>query len=411
MQLPGIIAFLILLQYEVSISYQDDGHFARELEILQESLERHFYSPQRRVEQDDDRIEEIADAIIREAERRVKRRELSKKDNSGRKSAHGNIDRSQHDVKAYVVGTKKHEVYKDSVSDKNNDITKVSSDTQSEDDDHIYKRGSKDDENNSDKEYQKRVKQQQKRHNIESKKENDLFGGNTDKDEVKISHGDNDQIATIKLDNSPDQQMKRTQTLQASNELFMEPEITDKKRNKSANAVHHQGNSPPQHKVISTNNKVDRSGLDQFTFIGIIVACCVAGISGIGLVSYCWYRLKTETKDAKNGSPTFKPNPQGGGDGKKTTDEEKLVRGAEVFHYLHAKKQMQQMEEPSLKSVHCSINESSDEEEDEDTVYECPGLAPPGDMKVVNPLFSDTESHYSDPPSLHSTPTPPSEEK
>ena len=30
-------------------------------------------------------------------------------------------------------------------------------------------------------------------------------------------------------------------------------------------------------------------------------------------------------------------------------------------------------------------------DEDDDTIYECPGLAPPGEMVVTNPFFLDKE--------------------
>ncbi|CAB4039994.1 Neural proliferation differentiation and control 1, partial [Paramuricea clavata] len=53
------------------------------------------------------------------------------------------------------------------------------------------------------------------------------------------------------------------------------------------------------------------------------------------------------------------------------------------------------------KSDHLSSGALSNDEEDEAeaedyTVYECPGLAPTGDMTVVNPLFSDHEVSVSD---------------
>uniref|UniRef100_A0A8C4J7J5 Neural proliferation, differentiation and control 1 n=1 Tax=Dromaius novaehollandiae TaxID=8790 RepID=A0A8C4J7J5_DRONO len=78
-----------------------------------------------------------------------------------------------------------------------------------------------------------------------------------------------------------------------------------------------------------------------------------------------------------------------------------LAQSAQMYHYQHQKQQMLSMEkhkeEPKLPD-----SASSDEEnEDGDfTVYECPGLAPTGEMEVRNPLFDDSTLHPSN-PKLH----------
>ncbi|NXU81095.1 NPDC1 protein, partial [Oreotrochilus melanogaster] len=75
-----------------------------------------------------------------------------------------------------------------------------------------------------------------------------------------------------------------------------------------------------------------------------------------------------------------------------------LAQSAQMYHYQHQKQQMLSMEkhkeEPKLPD-----SASSDEEnEDGDfTVYECPGLAPTGEMEVRNPLFDDSSLHPSNP--------------
>uniref|UniRef100_A0A8C3V0V8 Neural proliferation, differentiation and control 1 n=1 Tax=Catharus ustulatus TaxID=91951 RepID=A0A8C3V0V8_CATUS len=77
-----------------------------------------------------------------------------------------------------------------------------------------------------------------------------------------------------------------------------------------------------------------------------------------------------------------------------------LAQSAQMYHYQHQKQQMLSLEkhkeEPKLPD-----SASSDEEnEDGDfTVYECPGLAPTGEMEVRNPLFDDSSLHPSDPKS------------
>jgi len=226
--------------------------------------------------------------------------------------------------------------------------------------------------------------------------------------------GDNEQVAKVSVDNTDD---LTTRIAARAKHLLLEPYLNvSHDDNQTAYKLrNHHGAidvQPPQ-KVVTTN-KIDRTGLDKFSFIAVVVACCVAGIAGIMLASFCWYKLRSETKEYKSpGTGDFKPgslrNTYTKGSG---VDETKLAQGAEVFHYLHAKKQIQQMEEPSMKASDrgVSINESTDEdEEEEDTVYECPGLAPPGDMRVVNPLFSDNDTHYNS--DTHTTPSPPLQDK
>uniref|UniRef100_U3JQU5 Uncharacterized protein n=1 Tax=Ficedula albicollis TaxID=59894 RepID=U3JQU5_FICAL len=120
------------------------------------------------------------------------------------------------------------------------------------------------------------------------------------------------------------------------------------------------------------------------TLAGLIVVCTVAGISALIVAAVCWCRSAGAA-----GSP-WCPCP-----GDKT-----LAQSAQMYHYQHQKQQMLSLEkhkeEPKLPD-----SASSDEEnEDGDfTVYECPGLAPTGEMEVRNPLFDDSSLHPSNPKS------------
>ncbi|XP_042277597.1 neural proliferation differentiation and control protein 1 [Thunnus thynnus] len=72
--------------------------------------------------------------------------------------------------------------------------------------------------------------------------------------------------------------------------------------------------------------------------------------------------------------------------------DKRLAHSAQMYHYQHQKKQMLSLEkhrdEPKVPDSGASTDE---ENEDGDfTVYECPGLAPTGEMEVKNPLFDDS---------------------
>ncbi|XP_062273133.1 neural proliferation differentiation and control protein 1 [Scomber scombrus] len=72
--------------------------------------------------------------------------------------------------------------------------------------------------------------------------------------------------------------------------------------------------------------------------------------------------------------------------------DKRLAHNAQMYHYQHQKQQMLSLEkhrdEPKVPDSGASTDE---ENEDGDfTVYECPGLAPTGEMEVKNPLFDDS---------------------
>ncbi|NXR31192.1 NPDC1 protein, partial [Zosterops hypoxanthus] len=132
--------------------------------------------------------------------------------------------------------------------------------------------------------------------------------------------------------------------------------------------------------------------------LGLIVVCTVAGISALIVAAICWYRLQKEVRLAQKAdySPqrVTSPLPYD----KISPGDKTLAQSAQMYHYQHQKQQMLSLEkhkeEPKLPD-----SASSDEEnEDGDfTVYECPGLAPTGEMEVRNPLFDDSSLHPSNP--------------
>ncbi|NXE84712.1 NPDC1 protein, partial [Cochlearius cochlearius] len=132
--------------------------------------------------------------------------------------------------------------------------------------------------------------------------------------------------------------------------------------------------------------------------LGLIVVCTVAGVSALIVAAVCWCRLQKEVRLAQKADYAAQraasPLPYD----KISPGDKTLAQSAQMYHYQHQKQQMLSMEkhkeEPKLPD-----SASSDEEnEDGDfTVYECPGLAPTGEMEVRNPLFDDSSLHPSNP--------------
>lgn len=157
--------------------------------------------------------------------------------------------------------------------------------------------------------------------------------------------------------------------------------------------------TPPPY-VLKVKNTPARAELDDIYFLFIVIGCSVAGIAGLALAGYCWYKLHTTAKAVSEaeyaGYTAVKKGPPS------TQGDHKLDYSAEIYHYQQTKSQISAMEKAggakgSIKGETLDDEENSDEGDEEDyTVYECHGLAPHGDMTVVNPLFSDQEVVGSD---------------
>lgn len=76
-----------------------------------------------------------------------------------------------------------------------------------------------------------------------------------------------------------------------------------------------------------------------------------------------------------------------------TSGDRRLAQNAQMYHYQHQKQQIIAMENKINEDRNGSLSDAeaahSDDEEGDYTVYECPGLAPTGEMEVKNPLFFD----------------------
>ncbi|XP_012711799.3 neural proliferation differentiation and control protein 1 [Fundulus heteroclitus] len=116
-----------------------------------------------------------------------------------------------------------------------------------------------------------------------------------------------------------------------------------------------------------------------------------AGSLALVIAGVCWVRLQKGVRvTQKVDYPAYsviKPQTMATFPGDK-----KLAHSAQMYHYQHQKQQMLSLEksrdEPRLPDSGASTDE---ENEDGDfTVYECPGLAPTGEMEVKNPLFDDS---------------------
>lgn len=159
-------------------------------------------------------------------------------------------------------------------------------------------------------------------------------------------------------------------------------------------------NTPtPQPRTTGVEGKagpISRPGPMTDTVIVIIISMCVAvGIVSVILATVCFIKFQKESRLAeKVDYPAF-----GGASvpaSSAVMGDKTLAQSAQMFHYQHQKQQMLSMGNHKPEQKVSETEGTSDEEEvgGDFTVYECPGLAPTGEMEVKNPLFDDSAIPY-----------------
>ncbi|XP_069172101.1 protein cab-1 isoform X2 [Procambarus clarkii] len=132
--------------------------------------------------------------------------------------------------------------------------------------------------------------------------------------------------------------------------------------------------------------------LSDVYFTALVAGCTAVAVCGVIGAGICWYRLNKSHRAAQDAEyPAYGvtgPNK----DLSPSSGDRKLAQSAHMYHYQHQKQQMIALDKSSGGERHGSASDVDSEEEGEDneyTVYECPGLAPTGEMEVKNPLFHD----------------------
>jgi len=126
--------------------------------------------------------------------------------------------------------------------------------------------------------------------------------------------------------------------------------------------------------------------------IVIVAGCSAAAVVGVAGTGYCIYKVQRNSRAAAESEypaygvtgPTKDVSPSSGGD-------RKLAQSAQMYHYQHQKQQIIAIEQSAgaERPAHSDVESEEENEEGDYTVYECPGLAPTGEMEVKNPLFQD----------------------
>ncbi|CAF0982854.1 unnamed protein product [Rotaria sordida] len=159
-------------------------------------------------------------------------------------------------------------------------------------------------------------------------------------------------------------------------------------------------------------NSIERKKRRNDTlFIVIVGTCCVVGLVGLVAAAIFWYKIQKRAEEAVDAeypsygvtgpvSSSSKISPSS------TMSDRKLAQSAQMYHYQQQRQQMMAQEKAHLdaKPVHSDDSDDETPAGGDYTVYECPGLAPTGEMEVRNPLFAEPDSSMiSSTPSSHPT--------
>jgi len=150
------------------------------------------------------------------------------------------------------------------------------------------------------------------------------------------------------------------------------------------------------------NNKIESLRIqDQFNYLlmSVIAGCTIAAILAIIAGAVCWLTVarsresRFETKNSIFNAALGSSGSNGSIKSKSSTNsgDRRLAQSAQMFHYQHQKQQMIAMEKANneTKPENSDDDSEGETEEGDYTVYECPGLAPTGEMEVKNPLFKE----------------------
>uniref|UniRef100_A0A8C1P5L9 Neural proliferation, differentiation and control, 1a n=1 Tax=Cyprinus carpio TaxID=7962 RepID=A0A8C1P5L9_CYPCA len=159
----------------------------------------------------------------------------------------------------------------------------------------------------------------------------------------------------------------------------------------------HQTPKPPQPVTNSSHRHgpiiSPHSSRDSLLVL-MISLCIIVGSMALIIAAVCWVRVQRETRLAqKVDYPAF--HAAGPNNNYTSSGDTNLAHSAQMYHYQHQKQQMLSMEKHKAEPKVSESGATSEEENEvgDFTVYECPGLAPTGEMEVKNPLFDDSSLH------------------
>lgn len=144
-----------------------------------------------------------------------------------------------------------------------------------------------------------------------------------------------------------------------------------------------------------SSSRLEEDRLNDIYFTTIVAVSSALAVFGIVGAGFCYHRVRRNSKASEDVDyPAYGVTGPGKESSPTSGTDRKLAQNAQMYHYQHQKQQMIAFDSANGSNGRgnggvASDCESDDGEEGDYTVYECPGLAPAGEMEVHNPLFQD----------------------
>ncbi|XP_075692477.1 neural proliferation differentiation and control protein 1-like isoform X2 [Rhinoderma darwinii] len=132
--------------------------------------------------------------------------------------------------------------------------------------------------------------------------------------------------------------------------------------------------------------RMRKSEMNQTMSLTLIVICSLTAMSGILVVAMCWYRLQKEVRLAQEMAYTAY---KGSRQHPCHTSADQM---SQYKQHYSAQKKHYQAQESSEKKPCQQLSTDSEADGEEFAIYECPGLAPTGEMEIHNPLFDPSKT-------------------
>jgi len=135
-------------------------------------------------------------------------------------------------------------------------------------------------------------------------------------------------------------------------------------------------------------------------FIGIVGVCAVVAMMGTVVAGVAYYKLHKQHIAVQRGQQDYSTRERRhisahGLDKRSSTrtGDAKNAYSAQLHHYQQTKSEIIRIQQAEAQAHDHESDESDaeDNEEPDYSVYECPGLAPTGDIEVANPMFDATQ--------------------
>lgn len=161
-----------------------------------------------------------------------------------------------------------------------------------------------------------------------------------------------------------------------------------------------------QSNAVLNSNYPGRQQNNAIFFV-VVGICCLVGSVGLVAAAIFWYKVQKRAEAAVDSEyPSYGVTGPASSGSKRVSpsssmSDRKLAQSAQMFHYQQQRQQMMAQEKAHLdaKPVHSDDSDDETPAGGDYTVYECPGLAPTGEMEVRNPLFAEPDSSLISPSS------------